>query len=172
MPYKPPTCCKHGRCNKLVPSGERYCSEHKPLHVGERDSASKRGYNSRWQKARAAYLKAHPLCVLCMEKNPPEYRKATVVDHIKAHRMDPKLFWDKSNWRALCKSCHDKKTAREDRVPEYHFQFTIPPRQCFCAGVGAGTISTSGFPKDRCPLKHAFSRNQKGGIHCLHLFYH
>ena len=121
MPYKPPTCCKHGRCNKLVPSGERYCSKHKPLHVGERDSASKRGYNSRWQKARAAYLKAHPLCVLCMEKHPPEYTKATVVDHIKAHRMDPKLFWDQSNWRALCKSCHDKKTAREDRVPEYHF---------------------------------------------------
>ena len=46
---------------------------------------------------------------------------SAIVDHIKAHRMDPKLFWDQSNWRALCKSCHDKKTAREDRVPEYHF---------------------------------------------------
>lgn len=123
MPYKSPTCCKHGRCNKLVPSEERYCEEHKPLHVGERDSASKRGYNSRWKKARAAYLKAHPLCVLCMEKEPLVYTKATVVDHIKPHRGDQKLFWDEKNWQALCKPCHDKKTWNEDSNPTYGYNF-------------------------------------------------
>ena len=26
-----------------------------------------------------------------------------------------KLFWDRDNWQPLCKQCHDKKTAREDR---------------------------------------------------------
>ena len=35
--------------------------------------------------------------------------KATDVDHIIAHRGDPKLFWDQSNWRALCHSCHSRE---------------------------------------------------------------
>jgi 5-methylcytosine-specific restriction protein A len=25
-----------------------------------------------------------------------------------------KLFWDRANWRAMSKQCHDRKTARED----------------------------------------------------------
>ena len=31
------------------------------------------------------------------------------------HRSDPVLFWDEANWAALCKRCHDAKTAREGR---------------------------------------------------------
>ena len=119
MPYQPPTCCKHGCCNKLVPYGQRYCDIHKSLHTKDRESASKRGYNSRWQKAREAYLKAHPLCVKCMAKQPAQYVEATVVDHIIPHRGDQKLFWDRNNWQALCKPCHDKKTGEEDRNPTY-----------------------------------------------------
>jgi 5-methylcytosine-specific restriction protein A len=40
---------------------------------------------------------------------------ATVVDHIVPHRGDQRLFWDEANWAALCKPCHDAKTAREGR---------------------------------------------------------
>ncbi|MGI6057135.1 MAG: HNH endonuclease [Bilifractor sp.] len=29
---------------------------------------------------------------------------------------DQKIFWDRSNWQALCKKCHDKKTGQEDRT--------------------------------------------------------
>jgi 5-methylcytosine-specific restriction protein A len=36
------------------------------------------------------------------------------VDHIVSHHGDEALFWDEDNLQALCKSCHDKKTARED----------------------------------------------------------
>ncbi len=40
---------------------------------------------------------------------------ATEVDHIVAHKGDESLFWDfQDNVRALCKSCHSKKTAREN----------------------------------------------------------
>nr|DAE96978.1 MAG TPA: HNH endonuclease [Caudoviricetes sp.] len=39
---------------------------------------------------------------------------ATEVDHIIPHRGDQKLFWDMSNWQALCHNCHSAKTARED----------------------------------------------------------
>ena len=46
---------------------------------------------------------------------------ATVVDHIKPHRGDAKLFWDETNWQPLCKSCHDHKTMTEDRNIEYKY---------------------------------------------------
>jgi 5-methylcytosine-specific restriction protein A len=39
---------------------------------------------------------------------------ATVVDHILPHRGDRVLFWDRSNWQALSKKCHDRKTAEHD----------------------------------------------------------
>jgi 5-methylcytosine-specific restriction protein A len=40
---------------------------------------------------------------------------ATTVDHIEPHRGDQHLFWGEANWAALCKPCHDAKTAREGR---------------------------------------------------------
>jgi 5-methylcytosine-specific restriction protein A len=39
---------------------------------------------------------------------------ASVVDHIVPHRGDMALFWDRSNWQAMSKLCHDRKTAREN----------------------------------------------------------
>ena len=45
-------------------------------------------------------------------------RSTTGVDHIVPHRGDQKLFWDgegRGTWAALCKRCHDAKTARESR---------------------------------------------------------
>lgn len=47
--------------------------------------------------------------------------KATVVDHIIPHRGNKDLFWDESNWQALCKKCHDKNTMTEDRYKKYKF---------------------------------------------------
>ena len=49
------------------------------------------------------------------------YVKATDVDHIVPHRGDKKLFWDESNWQALCHRHHSIKTRNEDQTPEYHF---------------------------------------------------
>ena len=89
------------------------------LHRGDRASSSKRGYNRQWQKARARYLKAHPLCIQCLKEG--HAVTATVVDHIRPHRGDPVLFWDEKNWQSLCKPCHDKKTWNEDNNPEYRF---------------------------------------------------
>jgi len=69
-------------------------------------------YNDpKWKAARLAFLRAHPLCVDCGELGVIE--AATDVDHIMPHKGDRKLFWDRSNWQALCHSCHSRKTARE-----------------------------------------------------------
>jgi 5-methylcytosine-specific restriction enzyme A len=79
----------------------------------ERPSAARRGYDSRWRRARRPYLARHPLCVRCHAKG--HVVAATVVDHMVPHRGDERLFWDQANWAALCKRCHDGKTAREGR---------------------------------------------------------
>jgi 5-methylcytosine-specific restriction protein A len=70
-------------------------------------------YGSKWQKARLDFLSKNPLCV--------EHGKrglvvaATVVDHIVAHKNDLKLFWDRKNWQALCKHCHDSHKQRLEK---------------------------------------------------------
>ena len=119
MPSRPNTPCRHPGCAALVPYGTKYCEKHRALHPEEIRTASSRGYGSRWNKARKRYLETHPLCVECMKNG--RYVKATDVDHIVAHRGDRALFWDVSNWQALCHSCHSKKTAREDSNPEYRY---------------------------------------------------
>lgn len=113
MPSKPMRPCNHIGCNTLT--RERYCDVHKRQsndYDRYRGNSSQRGYDSKWRKARIAYLKEHPLCVECLKEGRVE--PATVVDHIKPHRGDKKLFWDKSNWQPFCKRHHDIKTARED----------------------------------------------------------
>ena len=119
MPRMPDHPCAHPGCPRLVPRGKKYCAENTAQHPEEIRSAAGRGYGSRWQKARKCYLEAHPLCVECMKAG--RYVKATDIDHIKAHRGDPVLFWDESNWQALCHRCHSEKTRREDHDPTYTY---------------------------------------------------
>ena len=119
MPRRPNVPCGHPGCPELVPYGQRYCEKHLPLHPEYTRPAAKRGYGSRWQRERKKFLETHPLCAECMKEG--RYTKATVVDHIVAHRGDEKLFWDRSNWQPLCKPCHDRKTGNEDSRPTYRY---------------------------------------------------
>ena len=89
MPQKPKRPCRW--------SGDR-----------QRGSAAKQGYDGKWRKARALFLKQNPLCAFCLAEG--KVVPATVVDHIIPHRGDQRLFWDQTNWESLCKECHDKKT--------------------------------------------------------------
>jgi 5-methylcytosine-specific restriction protein A len=78
-----------------------------------RGTATQRGYDSRWRKARLGWLAKHPLCVHCQAEG--RVTAANVVDHIIPHRGDTNLFWDsKGNWQSLCTSHHAVKTAQED----------------------------------------------------------
>lgn len=117
MPRKSKCPCRHPGCPQLVEAGQLYCDEHAPHY--ERPSSAKRGYNSKWRKVRAAYLRKHPMCVKCMAEG--RYVEATVVDHITPHRGNPALMWDENNYQALCKPCHDKKTWTEDKTPVYTY---------------------------------------------------
>jgi len=97
-----------GRCPKHKQEAQRRQDR-------ERGSAQSRGYDSKWQKAREAFLRAHPLCQ-CPDCDEGRKRltAATVVDHKIPHRGDIALFWDRTNWQSMSKTCHDRKTARED----------------------------------------------------------
>lgn len=116
MPHKSKRPCSHPGCPNLTDSA--YCDQHKPLHP-DRPSSTQRGYNYRWRKVRKAYLQKHPLCVRCLAEG--RFRMATVVDHVIPHRGDETLMWDESNFQALCKACHDKKTWTEDKNPVYRY---------------------------------------------------
>lgn len=78
-------------------------------------TAAQRGYDYRWQQARDTFLRQHPLCQ-CEECQGGRLRVtlASVVDHKIPHRGDTRLFWDQSNWQAMAKPCHDRKTATDD----------------------------------------------------------
>lgn len=60
-----------------------------------------RFYNRQWEKARRVFLAHHRWCAHCKQA------RAAVVDHITPHKGNKALFWDRSNWQALCKPCHD-----------------------------------------------------------------
>ena len=70
-------------------------------------------YSYQWNKARLAFLKRHPLCVVC--KDHGRVVASSVVDHIQPHKGDTALFWDRSNWQALCKHCHDSHKQRIEK---------------------------------------------------------
>lgn len=120
MPTKPKVPCKHPGCPELVEPATKYCEKHESMHPEEVRSAASRGYGPAWRKASKAFLQAHPLCEECRKQG--KFVKATVVDHIVPHRGDEELFWDRSNWRPLCKWCHDRKTKKEDQMPLYYYR--------------------------------------------------
>ena len=75
-------------------------------------TAAERGYGHQWRKARASFLRRHPLCVMCQAEGLTV--AATVVDHINPHRGDQRLFWDSSNWQPLCTTHHSRDKQREE----------------------------------------------------------
>ncbi len=109
-PFAPPHPCAWPGCHTLVRGASR-CELHRrreePRRGAKRPSAARQGYGARWRKARESFLAGHPSCEACG-------RPAAEVDHREAHHGDDGLFWDESNWRALCKPCHSRKTAVSD----------------------------------------------------------
>ena len=118
MPELIPKPCRSPGCPGLTT--DRYCLKHlnqrprEKRYRDQRPSAHARGYDRAWNKARRLFLLDNPLCIRCADRH--LIVEATVVDHIEPHRGDRMKFWDRENWQALCKRCHDKKTAGEDRM--------------------------------------------------------
>lgn len=68
---------------------------------------------ARWLKLRLIHLSAEPLCRMCRDEG--RITPAKVVDHIKAHKGDPVLFYG-GPFQSLCKPCHDRHKQAEERT--------------------------------------------------------
>lgn len=104
-----------GGCGVLVVRG--YCdacvTKYHAQDAARRGSSTERGYTNRWRKARALYLRAHPMCEC--ERCKGVVMPADTVDHIQAHDGGGStLFWDTANWRAMHHTCHSRKTVLVD----------------------------------------------------------
>ena len=94
--------CAHRGCAELVRGG--YCDKHKPMRQDNRESASRRGYDSRWQRFRLRYLSAHPLCEQC--ENEGVITAASLIHHKRALR-DGGAKYAAENLMPLCRECHE-----------------------------------------------------------------
>lgn len=85
-------------------------ARHGARPAAPRRKTAERGYDADWRKLRLLYLCEHPLCEEHERKG--EVRASVEVDHkVPISRGGGRLDWD--NLRALCKSCHSRKTFNE-----------------------------------------------------------
>jgi 5-methylcytosine-specific restriction protein A len=98
-----------------VEAGQSYCEKHKkhkPINTNTRSSCAD-GYDRRWQRLRAYKLRLNPLCETCLVNG--IVTAAEEVDHIKPVRDYPELRLVLDNLQSMCKSCHSRKTRKENK---------------------------------------------------------
>lgn len=103
--------CSFTQCGGYAQDGSTFCEAH------QKQGARARIWNKRlvpsnriFRWMRKAYLAQHPICNQCKRE------AASILDHVIPHRGINALFWDQSNWQALCLRCHGIKTAHETRA--------------------------------------------------------
>ncbi|MFT8813227.1 HNH endonuclease [Oenococcus sp.] len=123
--------CEQDGCHRVIPFEERYCQIHAKLHQDYRgrnqyqinqsynrarskDDRIKFYHTRTWSHLRQlAIQRDHSLCRYCLIDGivtPFEY-----VDHIVPVEFDVGKQKDITNLVCACKSCHEKKTAWEQR---------------------------------------------------------
>jgi 5-methylcytosine-specific restriction protein A len=111
MPMRAARLCN---CGHRVASGVRCPCERredaarKARFDKRRPCAAARGYDRDWQEASKRFLREHRFCRRCG-------KAAALVDHIRPHRGDQALFWERTNWQALCGPCHSSGKQRDER---------------------------------------------------------
>jgi len=95
------------KCGGIVRAG--VCSRCGPV-VDERATSHERGYDYAWRIFSEQYRTLNPLCEDCLEQG-----KATPsqeVHHKRKLKERPELQYEPTNLLALCRRCHQARTAR------------------------------------------------------------
>jgi len=113
MPRKPKRPCSYPGCPELTDG--RYCEKHQRITNQQyeqygRDKISKKRYGREWQRIRAAFVAAHPLCELCLKQG--KVTPTEEVHHILPLRQGGTN--DSKNLMALCKACHPSITMKDN----------------------------------------------------------
>ena len=100
-------------CPVILTDGSTRCGAHSARKPDPRPSASARGYDVKWRRNAARFLKAHPLCVDCSAP-------ATAADHDPVERRVLVALGDPhpDAWHHLrprCTPCHNRRTASTSR---------------------------------------------------------
>lgn len=114
--------CLHSSCRKLIAFTDRYCSKHDKVVSQTYNRDRKKDnpeyikfYNSvAWRELRGvALIRDEYMCKTCERVD--VYKGADMVDHTVPTLVD----WDKrlelENLSSMCWSCHNKKTAEENK---------------------------------------------------------
>ena len=112
LPYKPKKPCAYPGCHRLTNS--RYCEEHAKQEARrynryDRDPESNKRYDRKWQKIRAAFLSANPLCELCQLEG--RLTPAELVHHKIKITDGGTNKW--SNLQTLCQQHHSSLHAKQ-----------------------------------------------------------
>jgi 5-methylcytosine-specific restriction protein A len=105
---RPLQYCVQPGCSALVSRGR--C----PAHAVQQEHARpnyvvRRWYRTlRWERLRTQVLVDH--AYTCADCSHVELELE--VDHIRKHDGDPAQFWNRANLQPLCRTCHQRKTAR------------------------------------------------------------
>ncbi len=114
MPQRIERPCRAYLCPNTTGNQNGYCEEHQALarqrEADRRESAYRRGYDKRWERFRAVYLRKYPLCADCLKAG--RLISATEVHHIQKLAKHPEMKYDEDNLMALCHQCHSKRTIR------------------------------------------------------------
>ena len=104
MPSRPYRKCSHPGCDELTRDAK--CEAHAICNDKEYDdrrgSSRDRGYDYKWEKARARWIRLHPLCEECLTNDIVHI--AEEVHHIRGIENDP----EHQDLMSLCRACHDK----------------------------------------------------------------
>lgn len=104
--------CPTPGCPTLTPGGR--CAPCTQAASRARGSPASRGYDGRWQRTSAAFLREHPYCECdqCAALPPLLRPRATEVDHRDGLGPLGPRGHDPGNLRAMTKSHHSRATAR------------------------------------------------------------
>ena len=113
MPRKAMQVCPTPGCPNLTPQGR--CPSCQAEASLARPRWRNAGRGRAWQQASTAYLQDHPYCECdeCSRLPPLQRDLATEVDHIDGLGPLGPRGYDPTNWQAMSKRHHSRKTAQE-----------------------------------------------------------
>ena len=107
--------CATPSCPIVLTDGTRRCPAHDRRSPDRRPSPTARGYDAKWRRNSARFLKANPVCAIDGCDRPSEHS-----DHHPLSRrelldlgVEHPDAWERL--RPLCESHHNSKSARERR---------------------------------------------------------
>lgn len=102
--------CAEPGCH--MPTHTTRCDLHRKQYRNQHDkhrpSSTQRGYDARWRKARANYLRFFPMC-----QHPSCIERATDVHHIDGQGPQGPNGYAWSNMQGLCHQHHSQITSKE-----------------------------------------------------------